>query len=284
LTDVTADAVTGTATCTWNWRGEDCASTVPSLHTDVPSPLPQPKLKNGVPTAAGATVRDSAVTCAFPPVVQAVTVHPAVRPRSLLACADVTSMQSSAGGAWVAEAVVPVGVLVDVALLMVLVGAAVCAGLRVRVGADVAVEPPAAGLALTALVGVASVGVGVGDGLVVVLAVVSGSRRPDAVFPVALLVELVVTDAAPRGSHDVLAAVAAVPATAAPAAMTRVTPEAAVARAVPAVSVTVAGRACAKRMKTPTQAVRYCCGTTGQYGVWLHEARCVRSFAGRAVS
>jgi hypothetical protein len=63
-------------------------------------------------------------------------------------------------------------------------------------------------------------------------------------------------------SHDVLLAVAAVLAAAVPVAMTRVAPEAAVARTVPAISVTVAGRACAKRMKRPTCASRYCCGTT----------------------
>ena len=54
------------------------------------------------------------------------------------------------------------------------------------------------------------------------------------------------------GSHDVLPVVVAAPAVAVPAAMARVSPEAAVARTVPAIRVTVAGRACAKRIKRPT--------------------------------
>jgi hypothetical protein len=64
------------------------------------------------------------------------------------------------------------------------------------------------------------------------------------------------------GSHDwpldVVAALAAVLL----AAMARLAPEAAVSRTLPAISVTVAGRACAKRIKRPTSAARYYCGTT----------------------
>jgi hypothetical protein len=74
-TDVMFDAVTGTVTCAWSCRGADCASTVPSVHAEVPSPLPQPKLKDGVPPADGVALRESPARRASPPVVQAVTVH-----------------------------------------------------------------------------------------------------------------------------------------------------------------------------------------------------------------
>jgi len=82
------------------------------------------------------------------------------------------------------------------------------------------------------------------------------------VVDVPVVVGVAVTDGNASGSHDAPLAVVAVPAAAVPAAMARVTPEAAVARTVPAIRVTVAGRACAKRMKRPTCAARYCCGTT----------------------
>lgn len=82
----------------------------------------------------------------------------------------------------------------------------------------------------------------------------------DDVVPV--VVGVAVTDDDASGSHDAPLAVVAAPAAAVPAAMARVTPEAAVARTVPAIREIVAGRACAKRMKRPTCAARYCCGTT----------------------
>lgn len=82
------------------------------------------------------------------------------------------------------------------------------------------------------------------------------------VVDVPVVVGVAVTDGSASGSHDAPLAVVAAPAAAVPAVMARVTPEAAVARTVPAIRVTVAGRACAKRMKRPTCAARYCCGTT----------------------
>ncbi len=51
----------------------------------------------------------------------------------------------------------------------------------------------------------------------------------------------------------------------------RVTPEAAVIRTLPAISVTVAGRAGAKRMKRPNCAARCDSGTTIPVRQWLHE-------------
>jgi hypothetical protein len=81
-----------------------------------------------------------------------------------------------------------------------------------------------------AVVGVCEVGVGEGDGL----DEDAGSRS---------------------GSHDWPPGLVAALATAVLAAPDRPTPEAAVSRTLPAINVTVAGRACAKRMKRPYQ----CC-------------------------
>jgi hypothetical protein len=58
-----------------------------------------------------------------------------------------------------------------------------------------------------------------------------------------------------NGSHDCWAVVVAVLAVAVPAVRARLTPGPAASRTLPAISVTVAGRACAKRMKRPYQ----CC-------------------------
>jgi hypothetical protein len=69
------------------------------------------------------------------------------------------------------------------------------------------------------------------------------------------------------GSHDWPPGVVAALATVVLAAADRLTPEAAVSRTPPAINVTVAGRTCAKRMKRPTSAARYCCGTTHPVGV-----------------
>ena len=68
------------------------------------------------------------------------------------------------------------------------------------------------------------------------------------------------------GSHDLSLAVAAVLAAAVLVPAARLIPEAAVSRTLPVISVTVAGRARAKRMKRPTSAARYCYGTT--HSVW----------------
>ena len=87
-----------------------------------------------------------------------------------------------------------------------------------------------------------------------------------------LVVGVAVTGGNASGSHDAPLADVAAPAAAVPAAMARVAPDAAVARTVPAIKVTAAGRACAKRMKRPACATRYCCGTTRSVWVWLHEA------------
>jgi hypothetical protein len=76
------------------------------------------------------------------------------------------------------------------------------------------------------------------------------------------------------GSHDSLLDVVAAFAAVVLAAAARLNPEAAVSRTLPAISVTVAGRACPKRMKSPTCAARHCCGTT--YSGWSGFMRDVR--------
>lgn len=65
----------------------------------------------------------------------------------------------------------------------------------------------------------------------------------------AAVADVVLADSS--GAQDVPFAIMAVPADAVPVAMAKVIPEAAVARTVPAIKVTVVGRACAKRMKRP---------------------------------
>lgn len=84
-TEVTCLAVTGTVSRAWSCHGVDCTSTVSSSHEDVPSPLPQPKLNDGSPLPDGAALSEMVTWCAFPPIVQAVTVHWTGCPRSLLA-------------------------------------------------------------------------------------------------------------------------------------------------------------------------------------------------------
>jgi hypothetical protein len=75
LTDVTDDAVTGTVTCAWSCRGAEFASTAPRSHEDVPSALPQPKLKPGAPTLGGVACSWMVASGTAPPVVQALTAH-----------------------------------------------------------------------------------------------------------------------------------------------------------------------------------------------------------------
>ena len=127
-------------------------------------------------------------------------------------------------------------------LVVVGVGACVVGAVVDVVGAVVGVVGVGVGV-VGAAVGVCEVGVGEGDGL-----------DEDA--------------GSCRGSHDWPPGAVAALATAVPAATDRpTTPEAAVSRTPPAIKVTVAGRTCAKRMKRPTSAARYCCGTTHPVGV-----------------
>lgn len=148
LTDLTADAVTGTVSCAWSCRGADFASTAPKSHEDVLSALPQPAPKPGAPPLAGVACSRMVASGTFPPVVQALTVHRAECPRSLLACERATSTQRLTCVACdtvlaplcelvsVAVAVaVPVLVVVFV---VVFVAVGVGFAVRVRVGSGVA--------------------------------------------------------------------------------------------------------------------------------------------------
>jgi hypothetical protein len=90
---LTVDAETGTVSCAWSCRGADFASTAPRSHADYPTSLPQPKLNLGAPPPAGVARSRTVASGTLPPVVQALTVHRAALPRSLLACAPATWTQ-----------------------------------------------------------------------------------------------------------------------------------------------------------------------------------------------
>jgi hypothetical protein len=93
LTDVTVDAVTGTVSCAWSWRGAEVASIAPRSQADVPSELPQPKLKPGAPPLAGIASSRRVASGTLPPVVHSLTVHWAACPRSLVDWAGATLTQ-----------------------------------------------------------------------------------------------------------------------------------------------------------------------------------------------
>ena len=84
VTDVTVAAVSGTVTCACSCRWAEVASTAPRSHEDVPSSLPQPKVKRGVPALAGVARSWILASGTLPPVVQAATAHWAACPRSRL--------------------------------------------------------------------------------------------------------------------------------------------------------------------------------------------------------
>ena len=146
LTDLTADAVTGTVSCAWSCRGAEFASIAPKSHEDVPSALPQPEPKPGAPRLAGVACSRMVASGTFPPVVQALTVHCAECPRSLLACERTTSTQRLtcvACDTVLAPLCELVSVAVAVAVVVVVVVAVFVAvgvgfAVRVRVGTDVA--------------------------------------------------------------------------------------------------------------------------------------------------
>src|ERR1700749_3612018 len=133
LTDVTVDAVTGTVTSAWSCRGAEFASTAPRSHEDVPSALPQPEVKPGAPPLAGVACNWIVASGTSPPVVQALTVHWAACPRSVLACARATSTQRLA--CEVCDTVL--APICEFVLVAVPVGVGVGFALRVRLGAGV---------------------------------------------------------------------------------------------------------------------------------------------------
>jgi hypothetical protein len=315
-TDVTVEAVTGVVSCAWSCRCGALASIGPRSQEEVPSSLPQPKLNLGAPSLAGVARTWRVASGRSPPIAQALMVHWAERPRSMLACELVTSKQRLT--CVICDTVVAVLVLVLVAVpvgvgfglmvrvgsevgdavvgvaesLMVLVG--VADGDWLSVGSVLLVDGVAVGVAVGVVVGVlvgVVVGLSVGSVLLVggvVVGLVVGLVDPDGdeldgwlVLVLGLVLGDVVVGAGLvgvavgvvvlgvavgavvvgdglgiwSGSHDWLAAVVAALAVAVPAVTARLTPEPAASRTLPAISVTVAGRACAKRMKRPYQ----CC-------------------------
>jgi hypothetical protein len=93
--------------------------------------LPQPKLKPGAPPLAGVACSRMVASGTFPPVVQALTVHCAEWPRSLLACARATATQRL-------TCVACGTVLAPFFLVVVGVGVGFAVSVRVRVGVGVA--------------------------------------------------------------------------------------------------------------------------------------------------
>lgn len=252
LTDLTAEAVSGTVSRASSCRCADSGSTAPRSQDDAPSDLPQPKLNLGVPPPAGLACSLTVTAAAVAPVVQAFTVQRTCWPRSLLACAAVTSTQR------VACVVLAVGPG-DVGLDVVVGGGGGVVAVEVGVGVVVVGGGVALVGAGVALVGVGvvegDVVVGVGDGLGDAAGTCSGSH-----------------DCLPVGASGLAAAVAAA---------AKLTPETAVNRTLPAIMATAAGRECANRMKTPADAARYCSerltrlrqSLPGWLGSSRHEAR-----------
>ena len=130
LTDLTADAPTGTVRCASSCRCVEFASTAPRSHEDVPSSLPQPKLNPGAPPLAGVAFSRMVASGTFPPVAQALTVHWTECPRSLLACERATSTHRLTGAAC-GTVLAPLS-----ELLLVGVGAGVLVALDVGVAVD----------------------------------------------------------------------------------------------------------------------------------------------------
>ncbi|MDT7766843.1 MAG: hypothetical protein QOC63_6263, partial [Mycobacterium sp.] len=103
---------------------------------------PQPAPKPGAPPLAGVACSRMVASGTFPPVVQALTVHRAECPRSLLACERATSTQRLTCVAC-DTVLAPLCELVSVAvavpvLVVVFVAVGVGFAVRVRVGSDVA--------------------------------------------------------------------------------------------------------------------------------------------------
>jgi hypothetical protein len=167
LTAVMLVAVTGTVTWAWNSRWAELDSTVPSVQDDVPLPLPQPKLKTGVPVPA--------VDCSWmladdtvPPSAQAPTSQVAACPRSALCCRGMTPTHKLAGVVAAASNAVSTAVWRDVpSATAVLVDVPVAVGAEL-VGADVVgADEVGAELVGAELVGADVLGAGVvGAGVV----------------------------------------------------------------------------------------------------------------------
>jgi hypothetical protein len=260
LAEVTVVAVSGTVSSAWSCRWAEPAFTAPRSHEAVPSALPQPKLKCGVPAPAGFACSRIVASGTVPPVAQAYTAHWVACPRSPLCCRGSTSthrLTCAVAAAAPALAMAAVKTMAPrAAALAVDVGVAV-AGVGVGVvGVGVGVAVVGVGVGVVG-VGVGVVGVGVGVAVVPVgvgvgVAVVGvGDGVGVAVF---LAVGLGDAAAACSGSHDsplapavlaraVLAADATLPTLAA-----TMPNEITVSRTLPAATVTTGRRARAKRI------------------------------------
>ena len=248
LTEVTDDALAGTVRAACSWRRGESACTAPRSQVDVPLPLPQPKMNAGAAPTSGTDCSLSVASGMVPPDTQAVTVHWAGWPRSLVAWAGTTSRQRLTWS--VCETVL-----------------AWCE--RVRVGVGVAEGAAAAGDDLRFLLGVADgesvVLVGVADGLP---ELGGGDELEGALLAegeddgAAECLSVLVWDGdgpggagGCTGAHDRLLPAARLAAAAELDTTATPTPEAAVNRTPPATMAAIAGRACAKRIRTPYQ---YC--------------------------
>jgi hypothetical protein len=243
LTDETAAAASGTVTCAWSCRCAEVAFTAPRLHEDVPSLVPQPKLKLAVPLPAGVASSWIVTSGTLPPVAQAATAHCAAWPSSRLCCKGTTSTHTLTGAvlaAVFAETMAAVKTTRSDALPAVPMAAGDGAGVGVDVGVAVV------GVAVTVVTVGVGVGVAVAVGVGVALVVVG-----DAVGVAEVLVADGLGDAAVawRGSHDsLLPVVAAAAATAVPAVAAIMPHETAVNTKLPVTRVAAVCRACANRI------------------------------------
>jgi hypothetical protein len=209
-----------------------------------------------------------------PPVAQALTVHWADVPRGLVVCAATTFRQRLTGEVSWTVLAWRCGCRCFSARLGVGVGLGDVVGVSVALGEPVGLaegEPLAGGEDFRVLVGVTD-----GEAVLVDEAVSVGEAVPDVLARAdaeplvaggelgegdAECVSVLVGDGEGLGwvpgsrtcSQDVVAAVVRPAAVAVPAAAATLTPVAAVTRTPPATRATVAGRACAKRMRTPYQ-------------------------------
>ena len=249
LTDETAAAVSGTVTCAWSCRCAEVAFTAPRLHEDVPSLVPQPKLKLAVPLPAGVASSWIVTSGTLPPVAQAATAHCAAWPSSRLCCKGTTSTHTLTGAvlaAVFAETMAAVKTTRSDALPVVPMAAGDGAGVGVGVDVGIAVVDVDVGVAVVAGDVVVAVTVGVAVDVTVALVVVG-----DAVGVAEVLVADGLGDAAVawRGSHDSLfPVVAAAAADTVLAVAARMPHEAAVRTTLPVTRVAAVCRACANRI------------------------------------
>jgi hypothetical protein len=247
LTDETVAAVNGTVTCAWSCRCAEVAFTAPRLHEDVPSLVPQPKLKLAVPLPAGVASSWIVTSGTLPPVAQAATAHCAAWPSSRLCCKGTTSTHTLTGGA-LAAVFAETMAAVKTTRLDALPAVPMAAGDGVGVGVDIGVAVVDVSVGVAVVAGDVVVAVTVGVAVDVTVALVVGG---DAVGRAGVFVADGLGDVAVawRGSHDsLLPVVAAAAVTAVPAVAAIMAHETAVNTKLPVTRVTAVRSACANRM------------------------------------